>query len=157
MNISEAIGILKDIKQSLKENYTDDEFKNNKIDALDTIINFSRMMYNFYQNGTVRKMIEQDKIKNYNLLNNIIEKHILNEKIDYNEELVERVYSDEIKLKFNHRLVYSMIKYNDDKYIIIEPKIYNKSMDKWINWQAYKFPIKLFNADEFRNKFKEED
>jgi hypothetical protein len=158
MNISEAVDILEGIRQSLIKEYDnnnhEDELIKNKIGALKYIIKFTHIIFRCFPKGFIKKIVKEDTKRNDNMTKEIIEIYNENNKTELNddENLIEKIYTEEIKLRNNYRLLFSVIKYKGKKYIIIEPKKYNRNILQWINWERFNFPAEIIKENQFRKK-----
>jgi hypothetical protein len=159
MTFFETISILDTMKQNLTkkgelDNNEDGSIKR-EISALRNIIRFTHIIFRCFPKGFIKKIIKEDTIRNDNMIKKIIEKYYQNNKNESNEDSIERIYFDDIKLKFNRKLDFSIIKYNGNTYIIMEPKRFNKNMLQWKNWETFNFPVEALKENQFRKKINE--
>ena len=158
MNILRAINILEKAKkhffETKRHGNTREEYVNSQIKAIDKIIEFTNIMVKHFSEETLEKII-QDESVNIDLLRELNEEEIYYENNMENKDIENRenknyetLYSKNIILRVNHKLVYSTVLYSGKKYIILEPKKYLKDIAKWVNWSNFKFLSEIIEANK---------
>ena len=121
MNVAEYINILDEMKETLVERYESgnmqDELLNNKIKALRYVLKFMRIIFRCFPSGFIKKIVKDDTIRNNNMSREIIETYLQNNQVEMNvENEVERIYSDEIKLMPNYKLIFQAVQKTRSRY-----------------------------------------
>jgi hypothetical protein len=93
-------------------------------------------------------------MRNNNLSKEILDKYYQNNNTETkNNGIYENIYITDIRLLPNHKLKFSIIKYNEQTYMIIDPQKFSRKMLQYINWGNFKFPIEIIK--EKRKKINE--
>jgi hypothetical protein len=154
MNFSETIRVLEKMKRYLSEKKQDGNINKDliraEINAIENIVNFTNLVLNNFPKSVVQKLINTDTVKNSSMIKEIIDKQ--NSKTDEN---YENIHVDEISIKPNHKLSFSIIKHNDKKYIILEPKKLDENASNWENWESFKFPVEILKESQTTRKIRE--
>jgi hypothetical protein len=164
MSILKTLNILKNVKKTLfdkrKHGNIEEEYINNQIRAIDSIIIFTDIMLKHFSVETLEKIMK-DELANIDLLKELTEErycesNMENKDIEIkNMKKYETSFTKDIILRLNHKLVISIVLYDGRKYIILEPQKYLKHTLKWVNWPNLKFPAEIIY--ENRKRIKDEN
>jgi hypothetical protein len=162
MNFSENIKNLEKIKKYLFGKKGTDNANQGlicaEINALEDSIEFINLVLNTFPKGIIQKIINTGTVNNSIIIKELMEKYdSKNDDEIIEEENYENIYIDEIKLMTNYKLSYSIIKYKENKYIIIEPKKFIKSVSEWKNWENFKFPMEILNENQNKKRINKEN
>jgi hypothetical protein len=156
MDFLKALNILEKVKKSLfdkrEHGNFEEEYINNQIKAIDSIIGFTNIMLKHFSVETLEKIMK-DELGNIDLLRELTEgsnceSNIENEDIENKRH--ETLFTKDIILRLNHKLVISIVLYDGKKYIILEPKKYLKHTLKWANRPNFKFPVEIIDENRKR-------
>jgi hypothetical protein len=160
MNFEKTIRILEKIKKYFIEKYGNDNSNEKliqaEITALNNIINFTNLVLNNFPKGIIQKIINNPTVNNSDMVKEMIEKYSQKNNIENCTEY-ENIYADEIKLKLNRKITYSIIKFRKNKYIILEPIKFIKNTSEWHNWESFNFPVEILKENQNRKRIKEEN
>jgi hypothetical protein len=160
MDLLRTLNILGKVKKTLfdkkKHGNIEEEYINNQIRAVDSIIAFTNIMLEHFSAETLEKIIV-DRSANKELLKGLTEEaNMEDENIEIKDpKKYETIFTKNIILRLNHKLVISIVSYDGKKYIILEPQKYMKHTLEWVNWPNFKFPAEIL--DENRNRLNVEN
>jgi hypothetical protein len=129
-----------------------------EINALKDSIKFINLVLNNLPKRIIQKIINTGTVNNSIIIKELMEEYDSKDSDETaEEEDYENIYTDEIKLMTNHKLSCSIIKYKENKYIIIEPKKFINSVSEWKNWENFKFPIEILKENQNRRRINQDN
>jgi hypothetical protein len=153
MDFSRTISVLEKMLQNLDEKWEkgilNGELVKTDIKALENIIKFTNMILSNFPEEMIEKIANDDIEQKENILKGIIEKY----NIQNNGEMIageeyETIYTDEIKLMIGKRILFSVVNYGGNKYVLLEPQRFMRNMLQWKNWgERFNFPKEIIKKN----------
>jgi hypothetical protein len=155
MNLSESIEILEIMQQNLSEEYEtgndeDEKIKvKEEIRALKNIMRFINIIFKSFPRGLIKKIIKEDTVRHTNMSKRILDQYYKNnDNTAEDNENYEYIYTADVKLFLGHKIIVSIVKYKERKYIIMEPQEYDRKKFYYTNWGSFKFPIEIIKENK---------